>query len=306
MVTRAPAVRNHLSADARFDRLRAGFSDIPDHRPGTPKIPRSDALMSAFAMFSLKSPSLLAFDQERNEDNLQQVDGIETVPCDSRRRDILDPVAPESLRPRFKNVLSARQRGKVLEEMVWIEGHYRLALDGTGYFSSQELHCASCLERRHRNGTLTSSHHLLGAVLIHPDQREVIPPMPEPIIKPDDTEKNDCERHAAKRLMANLRQDHPDLKLIVTEASRSSNAPHLRTLPDDHWHDIVGVKESDQGCLFEHLAAAEQAGRVTDYDREDTETGLCHRFRLVSDLPLNEANPDVRVNGLEGWEWDRD
>jgi len=32
--------------------------------------------MSAFAMFSLKSPSLLAFDKERVEGNLQTIYGI--------------------------------------------------------------------------------------------------------------------------------------------------------------------------------------------------------------------------------------
>ncbi len=144
MATHAPAVRKHLSADALFSLLRTGFSDIPDHRPGTPKIPLADALMSAFAMFSLKSPSLLAFDQERHEDNLQRVYGIEQVPCDSRMREILDPVDPESLRLLFKHVFGALQRGKALEEMVFIEGHDLLTLDGTGYFSSQEIHCESC------------------------------------------------------------------------------------------------------------------------------------------------------------------
>jgi hypothetical protein len=64
MATRAPAVRKHLSADALFSRLRTGFSTIADHRPGTPKIPLPDALMSAFAMFSLKSPSLLSTQTE--------------------------------------------------------------------------------------------------------------------------------------------------------------------------------------------------------------------------------------------------
>ncbi len=140
MATRAPAVRKHLSADALFSRLRTGFSDIPDHRPGTPKIPLTDALMSAFAMFSLKSPSLLAFDEERNEGNLHRVYGMKQVPCDSRMREILDPVDPESLRPLFKHVSRALQRGKALEEMVFIEGHYLLALVGTGYFSSQYIH----------------------------------------------------------------------------------------------------------------------------------------------------------------------
>ena len=70
MATRAPTARKHLSADALFGRLRTGFADIVDHRPGTPKISLPDALMSAFAVFSLKSPSLLAFDDDRREGNL--------------------------------------------------------------------------------------------------------------------------------------------------------------------------------------------------------------------------------------------
>jgi hypothetical protein len=306
MVSRAPAVRKHLSANALFARLRTGFSDIADHRPGTPKIPLSDALMSAFAMFSLKSPSLLAFDEERHEGNLQRVYGIGQVPCDTRMREILDPVDPESLRPLFKSVFGALQRGKALEEMVFVEGHYLLALDGTGYFSSKRIHCESCLEKHHRNGTITYSHQMLGAALIHPDKREVIPLMPEPIIKQDGTEKNDGERHAAKRFITKLRQDHPHLKVIVTDDSLSSNAPHLEVLQAHNLHYILGVQEGDHAYLFEQVAVAEQAGRVTYYDRNDPETGLRHRFRFVSEIPLNEANADVRVNFLACWEWDGD
>jgi hypothetical protein len=143
MATRAPTVRKHLSADALLRRLRTGFADIVDHRPGTPRISLPDALRSAFAMLSLKSPSLLAF-EERHEGNLQQVYGIEQVPCDTRMREILEPVDPESVRPLFKTVFGALQRGKALEEMMFIEGHYLLAVDGTNYLSSQDIHCESC------------------------------------------------------------------------------------------------------------------------------------------------------------------
>src|ERR687885_1089511 len=202
LVMGAPTVRKHLSADALFGLLRTGFAAIADHRPGKPDIALTDALMSAFAMFSLKSPSLLAFDQERTEGNLQRVYGIEHVPCDTAMREILDPVDPESLRPAFKHVLRQLQRGKVLEAMVFVEGHYLLALDGTGYFSSNQIHCASCLEKQQRHGTVTYSHQMLGAALIHPDKREVIALMPEPIIKQDGTSKNDCERSATKRFIA--------------------------------------------------------------------------------------------------------
>ena len=128
MAIGTPAVRKHLSADALLGLLRSGFADIAEHRSGQPDISLTDALMAAFAMFSLKSPSLLAVDQERTEGNLQRVYGIERVPCDTSMRAILDPVEPESLRPLFKHVFRALQRGKALEEMVFVQQFPLLAL----------------------------------------------------------------------------------------------------------------------------------------------------------------------------------
>jgi Transposase DDE domain len=298
----APKERKHLSADALFHMVRSGFATIPDPRGEDVDISLTDALMSAFAMFSLKAPSLLAFDKERAEGNLHTIYGIERVPCDTHMREILDLVSSKVLRPLFTNVFRHLQRGKALEPMVFLDGHYLLALDGTEYFSSKTIHCASCLQKVHRNGSVTFFHQLLGAAIIHPDRREVIPLMPEPIVKHDGTDKNDCERNAAKRFVARLRQDHPHLKFIVTEDSLSSNAPHIATLHDHDLHYILGVKQGDHAYLFQQVEAAEHAGRVTYYERHDRAAGLVHRFRFVGDVPLNASNADVRVNFIEYWE----
>src|SRR5207247_5702138 len=91
------------------------------------------------------------------------------------------------------------------------------------------------------------------------DTHEVIPLMPEPMVKQDGTEKNDCERNAAKRLIVKLRQDHPHLKLIVTEDSLSSNAPHIQVLHDHNPHYILAVKERDHPHLVDPDPAARQA-----------------------------------------------
>ena len=294
--------RKHLSADALFAQVRSGFANIPDYRLSEPEISLTDALMSAFAMFSLKSPSLLAFDKQRVEGNLERIYGIDHVPCDTQMREILDPVTPKWLRPVFTTVFRQLQRGKALEPMAFLDGHYLLALDGTEYFSSQTIHCASCLHKVHRNGSITYYHQMLGAAIIHPDVREVIPLMPEPIVNQDGATKNDCERNAAKRFVAKLRQDHPHLKFIVTEDSLSSNAPHIQTLHDHQLHYILGVKEGDHTFLFRRVQAAEDTGGVTYYERHDRAAGLVHRFRFVNDVPLNESHTDVRVNFIEYWE----
>jgi hypothetical protein len=91
----APKARKHLSADALFRSVRSGFTTLPDPRGGETEISLTDALMSAFAMFSLKSPSLLAFDKERTENKLQAIYGIARGPCDTQMREIRDPVCPE-------------------------------------------------------------------------------------------------------------------------------------------------------------------------------------------------------------------
>jgi hypothetical protein len=298
----APKGRKHLSADALFALVRNGLADIPDYCPNDTDISLTDALMSAFAMFSLKSPSLLAFDKERSAGNLQTIYGMKRVPCDTHMRERLDPVSPESLRPVFKSVFRQLQRGKALELLVFLEDYYLLALDGTGYFASKTIHCASCLRKVHRNGSVTYYHQMLGAALIHPDVRAVIPLMPAPIVTQDGMDKNDCERNAAKRFIAKLRQDHPHLKLIITEDSLSSNAPHIATLHAHDLHYILGVKEGDHALLFQQVQAAEHAGRVTYYERHDRAAGVVHRFRFVNDMPLNASNADVRGNFLEYWE----
>jgi hypothetical protein len=84
-----PQGRKHLSADALFRLVQSGFASLPDHRVGETEIALTDALMSAFAMFFLKAPSLLAFDKERAEGNLHAIYGIERVPCDTHMREIL-------------------------------------------------------------------------------------------------------------------------------------------------------------------------------------------------------------------------
>jgi len=107
-MTKRHAPRKRLSADALFRNIRQSFQDVADPRTGDATITLPDALMSGLAMFALKDPSMLAFDQRRQADekNLQMIFGMDNVPCDTRMREILDPVDPEHLRPAFRNVFT--------------------------------------------------------------------------------------------------------------------------------------------------------------------------------------------------------
>jgi len=294
-----------LSADSLFQLVRTGMEQIADHRAPNISIPLADVLMSAFAMFSLKDSSLLEFDERRNQDdNLKRVYGLETVPCDTQMRTVLDPVASDEIKPLFKDVFAQLERGRGLVGLKYL-GHYLLSVDGTGYFSSKKVHCDACLEKKNRKtGEMTYSHHFLGGAIVHPDSPVVIPLAPEPIIKQDGETKNDCERNAAKRFLAQVRQDHPDVPFIVVEDALSSNAPHIRELQKHNMRFILGVKEGDHTFLFDHVRTAHEAGETTAYEYD--EGNITHRFRFINQVPLNESNQDIVVNFLEYWEIDGD
>lgn len=304
--------RKRLSVNGLLGVLRTGFERIVDHRAvELVKIPLADTLMSAFAMFSLKDPSLLAFDERRRADsNLKQIYGIEQVPCDTQMRTSLDEVEPDEIKSQYKDIFRELQRGKELEKFVFHvsgqsgsgkKGYYLLSSDGTGYFSSKKVHCGNCLEKVNaKTGEVTYSHQMLGVAIVHPKRKEVIPLAPEMIIKQDGESKNDCERNAAKRFFEQLRRDHPHLPLIIVEDALSSNAPHIRDLEKHDLRYILGVKEGDHAYLFEYVEAARQEGRTTEV--EISGVGVKHKFQFINQVPLNKSNPDLLVNFVEYWE----
>lgn len=180
-----------------------------------------------------------------------------------------------------------------------------LLLDGTGYFSSRKIHCARCLRKvNSQTGEVTYSHQLLGAVLAHPDRKEVIPLAPEPIVNGDGQARNDCERNAARRLLERIRAEHPHLKLIVVEDGLASNAPHIRDRKRLGRHFILGVKPGDHEFLFERVIAAEEKDDVTTLTWREGKNRC--EIVFLHDLPVNESNQDVRVNYLQYSEYDAD
>ncbi len=206
----------------------------------------------------------------------------------------------------FHDVFTQLQRGKALEPFVFHQGAYLLSLDGTGYFSSKKIHCDCCLQKKnHKTGEITYQHQMLAAAVVHPDHRQVIPLAPEPIIKQDGDNKNDCERNAGKRLLEKIRAEHPNLRLIVVEDGLASNAPHVRELKRLDMHFLLGAKPDDHEHLFDAVSQAETAGRVTTlrWTRDDKKETVTCEIRFAHDLPLNKSNLDLRVNFLQYTEY---
>lgn len=297
--------RRHLHFDALIERVRQRVEKLPEQRR-CPSFTLADSVMAGLAMFSLKDPSLLAFERRVRDHNLRSIFGLEGVPSDTQLRAILDELPPQQLRPVFTDIFRSVQRGKLLEEYVFLQGCYLIALDGVEYFCSQKVHCDHCLTRHHRNGEVSYYHQMLGAALVHPDFHEVIPLCPEPIQRADGQTKNDCERNAARRWLHAFRKEHPHLPVIITEDALSSNGPHILDLKAAHCHFILGVKPGDHPHLFKQLSERAEAGAVGTLEVTEADTGVQHSYLFANGLSINEANQEVLVNALQYVQTDAD
>lgn len=291
-------VRKELSASGLLTRVRQRFMKVSGVEKRSSDYTLTDCLMSGVAIFGLKYPSLLQFDKTKHEDytrhNLGTLYGVSKVPCDTQLRERLDDVDPSELSGAFNTVFSALQRGKELEDYVFYQGYYLVPLDATGFFSSQEIHCAACCEKHHRNGSTTYYHQMLSTVIVHPAYKEVFPFAPEAIIQQDGKQKNDCERNAAKRLLPRLRTEHPHLKMIIVGDGLYSNGPFIRLLNSLSMRYILSAKPDDHKYLLEFFNLAKKTiHEVTDAK------GTRHHYEFHNGLPLNDAQADLLVNVID-------
>lgn len=72
----------------------------------------TDNLLAAFAMFSLKEPSLLVFQERKDEPAIKKLYQIKNVPSDSSMGEILDGTDLEQLNQSFADIVHELQRGQ--------------------------------------------------------------------------------------------------------------------------------------------------------------------------------------------------
>lgn len=299
-----PSLSKYVSAPALLHQVRQAFEQVPDPRRYGQQFSLPDVLMSGLAVFGLKYPSLLKFDEQRNEStiraNLKALYGVELAPCDTQLRAVLDRVDPAELRTPFVRIHQRLDQKHFLEEFLFL-GSCLISIDGTGQFSSTRVHCPECCVRHHRHGEIGYYHQLLGAVMVHPDQAQVLPLFPEAITYQDGATKNDCEMNASKRLLPQLRKAFPDWPLRVVEDSLSANGPHLKLLKELNIGYIISVKPDGQESLFSEVDQCRVRGETSEFEDLGTD-GILRGYRWINQIPLNKSHPDILVNFLDYWE----
>jgi hypothetical protein len=291
--------KKHLSFGNLIKILSDLYLKVPDWRQ-TGKVDHTirDCAMGGVAMMYFQSESVLHFqrEQEKRERrcNLSTMFGVDKVPSDTQMREILDEVPSATARPAFRKYLAGLQRGKHLEKFQIFPGKYVCSLDGTQYFGSENVNCPHCLIKEHKSGKTTYSHMILQATIVHPDQRQVLPLMPEEICNQDGTTKQDCEINAAKRVLPQIRKEHPFLDLIINGDGLYSKQPIFELIFSLGMHGIFVAKEEDHKPLFEWVNEQKQLGEVKTF--EIVEKNRRHRYEWINQVPLNGRKDSLLVN----------
>ena len=221
-------------------------------------------LLNGLALFSLKDSSLNIYREQFKirKENLKKVFGIKNCPSDTALRQILDEVAPESLKVlpgqyidlllKEKHITRFELKGKDLTGKMYIP------LDGTTYFNSKKVHGDCCQTKKHKDGTISYSHSALVADLAHPDLAQVLPVVSEEIRSQDGKDKNDHELCAATRLLPLVKQALGSQKAIIGGDGLFANAPFIRTVTGFGFNYLLTIKEGNQGYPFVQFRKASE------------------------------------------------
>jgi hypothetical protein len=302
-----PSFQKILSLPPLLKTVRNHFKKIiePTTKVKKPTISLPDILMSGLAIFNLKYPSLLQFDQKRNEPkikaNLSSLFGIKKSPCDTQMRERLDEIDPLTLRPAFIDIHKKLQTQHVLNEYHYLDDHLLFAIDGTTYYQSECISCEKCNIKNKKNGKIEYSHQALGCSIVHPEKSQVFSLFHEEIRKEDGDNKNDCEQNAVKRFLPEIRKVYPTQKITILEDSLFATAPHIKLLISLNFSYIIAAKPGDHAFLFKQFEQRISEGKTEEFEWTDKD-GTIRGYRYCNDLPLNDSNQDVRVNFIKHWE----
>jgi len=198
------------------------------------------------------------------------------------------------LNPIFSDWLHRLQRGKHLEPYRFLDRYYLVPVDGSQYFSSNTIQCSGCLRANSKSGT-RYYHQILQSVIVHPDMRQVLPLAPEPIQNTDGNKKQDCEVNAGKRMVANIRKQHPKLPIIIVGDGLYSKQPFIDAVKQSRMSFILVAKPDDHKVLFEWVRELQALGDGGSLEQTDKK-GRKHRYRWINNVPLNGSKDADNVN----------
>jgi len=294
-----------LSISAIIETLRATFAELPDGRTGkNSTYTMLDAAASAFGIFFTQSPSFLAYqkDMERRKgrNNAASLFGVREIPSDQQVRNLLDPVAPSNLFEPFWTLQATMAEAGHLAQHRGYGNTYLIVMDGTHYFSSQTIHCENCTVHHHGDQE-RYYHSAITPVLVSPNSKQVYPLPPEFIVPQDGSEKQDCERNAAKRWVEGAKGRFSPWEATVMADDLYCNQPFCTLLEEQQMNYILVCKPDSHATLYEEIELLEKINGVASctFRRWNGRFAEQWHCRYVNQVPLRAGPDALLVNWCE-------
>jgi len=279
---------------------------FPDRRTGkNTQFSLHDVTRGAFGVFFCQSPSFLAFQelmqQQQGKNNASTLFGVQQIPSDNHIRVLLDPVDPALLNPVYEKCFDLMQQRQLVQPMRSFANSLLVALDGTGYFLSESIHCPSCMVSNHRDGRVTYAHSVLLPALVSPRQSHVVPLQPEFLSPQDGHDRQDCEFQAALRWIDRYAAGLSPLGVTLLGDDLYSRTPIIAGAAQQELDFIFVAKPVMHKHLFEEIEGLEKLGGVHTLQRS-TWTGRDHRhyhYRWLNDVSLTAEKNSPVVSWVE-------
>ncbi|MBE3118100.1 MAG: ISNCY family transposase, partial [Candidatus Atribacteria bacterium] len=280
-----------------------GFSDVRKGKNIVYEV--GEVGMAAFSVFFMQNPSFLEHQRVMKEstgrNNAEHLFGLQSTPSDNEIRNLLDSVSPDGLSGMYRWIFEELDRGQILQGMRSYGNNLLIALDGTWYFSSKEIHCANCSCKELADGSQLYFHSLITPVVVAPGNSHVVALEPEFILPQDGHEKQDCEMQAAKRWIKKHGRRYAGKGVTILGDDLFSKQPFDQLLQDHHFHFILVCKPDSHPILYETLDFLTQNGVLQTFSTRhwNGKQAEISTYRFANQVPLRSGEEAIMVNWCE-------
>ena len=258
----------------------------------------ADFVMAAFAAFFMQSPSFLAHQRHletaQGRSNCRTLFGMGKIPTDARVRTMLDAVDPSHFYLLFATLMAELGQSGGLAEMLCLGGHVLIALDGTEYHCSKEIHCPNCSHRQRGKEKTEYFHSMLAAAIVAPGHNRAIPLEPEFVVPQDGHDKQDCESRAARRWLAERGEQYRALDPVYLGDDLFSRQPICEAVLAAGGHFLFVCKPDSHPAIEEFLFGIETE-TLSEQVRRGKKQAV-FRYRWLNGVPLRGDDKSIAVN----------
>jgi hypothetical protein len=261
----------------------------------------ADIVFGAFSVFYMQDPSFLA-NQRRllkgcGENNFKSFFHRENIPSANQIRNILDNVNPTSFYKTINRSVELLDSNGILEKFKFYDGGYLIALDGTQYYRSENIHCQNCSTKETKDGLISYHHNMLCASIVSGDIKEVIPLNCEFIVPQDGSEKQDCENAAIKRWLKLNEHVYRKYKPTIVGDDLLSNHVVCSAILEQNYHFILVCKEPSHKTLYEYINGANLEKH--EVSKKKIYKKYIYYFKYINQVPIRDGDDALLVNWLE-------